>query len=93
MLNSGGPKQLHIRTHTCKHNVTLPHTYTLEAIKYANNSTPIFDRDSQSQVSVLHTQVPNSKQQDAATPASGYLITPLKKLQCNHLQKLQRQGQ
>lgn len=71
----------------------LPHAHTLEAITYANTSSPVFDKDRQSQVSVLHTQLPSSKQQDAATPASGYLITFLKKFQYNHLQKLQRQGQ
>lgn len=71
---------------------TIHMLYTLETIKYANASSPTFDKDRQSQISVLHTQVPSSKQQGAATPASGYLITLLKKFQCNHLQKWQRQG-
>lgn len=100
MLNSGGSKaSTHTKTHvgTLSHNaihmLTLPHAHTLEAITYANTSSHVFDKDKQSQVSVLHTQLPSSKQKDAATPASGYLITLLKKFQCNHLQKLQRQGQ
>lgn len=62
MLNSGGTKQLHTCTH--KHNLTLPHIYTLEAIKYADSSTPVFERERQFQVSVLHKYwTPNSRTQ------------------------------
>lgn len=88
MSNTGGPKQLytHMRTGKISPN-TFPHAHTLEAIKYSSASSPVFDRDRQSQDSVLHTQVWRWRQQDAATPALGYLITLLKKLQCNRLQK------
>lgn len=91
-----GPKQGHCSSLNTFCTLVHPHAHTLEAIKYANTSSPILDRDRLSQGSVTrthaHTELHAAGHREAQLPP-GYLIMLVKKFWCNNLQKLQRQGQ
>lgn len=79
----------HLRPHTDTGTQTAPytraaHSYThmLEAIKYANTSSPVLDRDRLSQGSVTrtraHTELQTAGRSKAQLPP-GHLITLIKK--------------
>lgn len=85
--------QCHYRsTHTQRDIVPLntlparlhPHAYILEAIKYANPSSPILQRGRLSQGPVIRTHAQTTGHSETQLPL-GYLITLKKKLWCNNL--------